>query len=215
MSDDSFRARWSSIGSRWRPEGTDLDVHAGRTTYTGDDDLAIGLRRKDPDAVEVLYERLGRQAFGLAYRILGDGPAAEDVVQEAFLTVWRQADRVDPARGKLSSFVMTVVHHKAIDNLRVRRGITARQVSLDPGILEKQGPDVSERVLQTMDRDAVRAAILGLPDDQRTAVQMAYFEGLTHVDISEKTGIPLGTVKSRLRLALVKMRATLRGENAG
>jgi DNA-directed RNA polymerase specialized sigma24 family protein len=118
------------------PEVTDLNTSAGRTTYTEEDELAAGLRRREPEAVEALYDRLSRQAFGLAYRILGDGPAAEDAVQEAFLTVWRQADRFDPARGKLSSFVMTVVHHKAIDSLRVRRGITTRQVSLDPGIFE-------------------------------------------------------------------------------
>ena len=90
--------------------------------------------------MEALYDRLSRQAFGLAYRILGDGPSAEDAVQEAFLTVWRQAERVDAARGKLSSFVLTVVHHKAIDALRARRGQMARQVSLDPALSKRPGP---------------------------------------------------------------------------
>ena len=161
--------------------------------------------------MEALYDRLSRQAFGLAYRILGDGGAAEDAVQEAFLTVWRQSERVDAAKGKLTSFVLTVVHHKAIDALRVRKGQMARQVSLDPVLIEKAGPDVAERALLSLDRDAVNQALTTLPDEQRQPILMAYFEGLTHVEISERTGVPLGTVKSRLRLGLEKMRAALTG----
>jgi RNA polymerase sigma-70 factor (ECF subfamily) len=161
--------------------------------------------------MEALYDRLSRQAFGLAYRILGDGGAAEDAVQEAFLTVWRQSEKVDAARGKLTSFVLTVVHHKAIDALRVRKGQMARQVSLDPVLIEKAGPDVTERALLSLDRDAVNQALTALPEEQRQPMIMAYFEGLTHVEISEKTGVPLGTVKSRLRLGLEKMRAALTG----
>jgi RNA polymerase sigma-70 factor, ECF subfamily len=161
--------------------------------------------------MEALYDRLSRQAFGLAYRILGDGGAAEDAVQEAFLTVWRQSERVDAAKGKLTSFVLTVVHHKAIDALRVRKGQMARQVSLDPVLIENAGPDVTERALLSLDRDAVNQALTTLPDEQRQPILMAYFEGLTHVEISERTGVPLGTVKSRLRLGLEKMRAALTG----
>jgi RNA polymerase sigma-70 factor (ECF subfamily) len=159
--------------------------------------------------MEALYDRLGRQAFGLAYRILGDGAAAEDAVQEAFLTVWRQSERVDSARGRLTSFVLTVVHHKAIDALRARKGKVARQVSLDPSLIEKAGPDVTERALLSLDRDAVNAALRELPAEQREPVMLAYFEGLTHVEICEKLDVPLGTVKSRMRLALNKLRAAL------
>jgi RNA polymerase sigma-70 factor (ECF subfamily) len=161
--------------------------------------------------MEVLYDRLARQAFGLAYRILGDGGAAEDAVQEAFLTVWRQSEKVDAARGKLTSFVLTVVHHKAIDALRVRKGQMSRQVSLDPVLVEKAGPDVTERALLALDRDAIRDAVSLLPEDQRRVVLMAYFEGKTHVEISDELGVPLGTVKSRMRLALDKMRTALAG----
>jgi RNA polymerase sigma-70 factor (ECF subfamily) len=159
--------------------------------------------------MEVLYDRLSGQAFGLAYRILGDGPSAEDVVQEAFLSVWRQAERVDPGRGKLTSFVLTVVHHKAIDAFRTRRGQMVRQVVIDPVDIEKEGPDVSEQVLRSLDRGAVKGALEGLPEEQRRPILMAYFEGLTHVEISEALGLPLGTVKSRLRLGLEKMRVGL------
>ncbi len=160
--------------------------------------------------MEVLYDRLSRQAFGLAYRILGDGPSAEDVVQEAFLALWRRAERIDPARGKLSSLVLTLVHHRAIDVLRANRGQQSRQMSVDLAEVEKIDADVSERVLQSLSRDNVRAALAGVPDDQRRAIEMAYFEGLTHVEIAEALELPLGTVKSRLRLGLEKMRAALK-----
>lgn len=159
--------------------------------------------------MEALYDSLSRQAFGLAYRILGDGPAAEDVVQEAFLSVWRQAERLDPRRGKLSSFVLTVVHHKAIDALRTRRGQTARQITVDPANIEKPAPDVSESVLRSLDREAVQGALATLPEEQRRPILMAYFEGLTHVEIAAALSIPLGTVKSRLRLGLEKMQSSL------
>jgi len=159
--------------------------------------------------MEVLYDRLSRQAFGLAYRILGDGPSAEDAVQEAFLSVWRQAERIDPGRGKLTSFVLTVVHHKAIDAVRARRGQMARQVVVDPMNIENEGADVSEHIMRSLDREAVKRALEGLPDEQRRPILMAYFEGLTHVEISEALGLPLGTVKSRLRLGLEKMRLYL------
>ena len=183
---------------------------SARNTYREDGDLAAGLRRREPLAMEVLYDRLSRQAFGLAYRILGDGPSAEDVVQEAFLALWRRAERIDPARGKLSSLVLTLVHHRAIDVLRANRGQQSRQMSVDLAEVEKIDADVSERVLQSLSRDNVRAALAGVPDDQRRAIEMAYFEGLTHIEIAEALELPLGTVKSRLRLGLEKMRAALK-----
>jgi RNA polymerase sigma-70 factor (ECF subfamily) len=156
--------------------------------------------------MEILYDRFSRQAFGLAYRMLGDGPSAEDVVQESFMTVWRQAEKVDAARGKLHSYLLTVVHHKAIDLIRSRKNSTARQVSLDPAELEKAGPDVTDRVGQLIDAETVRNALKELPDEQRKTIEMAYFQGLTHVEISGAAGLPLGTVKSRLRLGLDRMR---------
>ncbi len=161
--------------------------------------------------MELLYDRLGGQAFGLAYRILGDGPSAEDVVQEAFLSLWRQAERLDPARGKVGSFLMTVVHHKAIDLLRSRRGEMMRRDPnpLDPPAFAQEGSDVLESVAESLERDAVRSALQSLPEEQRRPIELAYFEGLTHVEIADKLAIPLGTVKSRLRLGLEKMRQAL------
>ena len=185
----------------------------GRTTGEEEEQLAEGIRRRDPRALEALYDRHRRPAFGLAYRILGDGSSAEDVVQEAFLTVWRQADRIDPARGKLSSFLMTVVHHKAIDVLRSERGRRGRQVPLDPDIME-HGSDMLAGVEGSLDREAVREALLSLPADQRKTIELAYFQGLTHVEIAGKLTVPLGTVKSRMRLGLEKMRSALSGRVA-
>ena len=158
--------------------------------------------------MEVLYDKLSRQAFGLAYRMLGDGAAAEDVVQEAFLSVWRGADRIDTARGKLQSLVLTVVHNKAIDMLRSRKsGI--KDLPLEPVFERAAEGDFTERVAAAVDGEVVREALGSLPDDQREAVELAYYGGLTHTEISERLGLPLGTVKGRLRLALDKMRTTL------
>ena len=155
----------------------DLTGEGSRTTGREDEILAEGIRRRDPSAMEALYDRHSRQAFGLAYRILGDGSSAEDVVQEAFLTVWRQADRIDSARGKLSSLLMTVVHHKAIDLLRSRRGQTARHLPFNPGIIE-HAADTLEKVEQSLDREAVRDVLSSLPPEQLEPIRLAYFEGL-------------------------------------
>ena len=159
--------------------------------------------------MEVLYDRFSRQAFGLAYRILGDGPSAEDVVQDAFLSVWRQAEKIDAARGKVQSYLLTLVHHRAIDVLRQRSGIQSRTVNLDPADVQKAGIDFTDRVLAAVDGEKVRGALGSLPEEQRLPVEMAYYKGLTHVEIAAKLGVPLGTVKSRLRLALDKMRLAL------
>ena len=125
------------------------------------------------------------------------------------MTVWRQSESIDPARGKLTSLLMTVVHHKAIDALRAQRGQSIRQASLDFDALEKEGPDPAERIIASLDRDAVREALAGLPSDQKRPIEMAYFEDLTHMEIAEALEQPLGTIKSRLRLGLDKMRTAL------
>lgn len=159
--------------------------------------------------MEALYDGLSRQAFGLAYRMLGDTHAAEDVVQEAFLSIWRAAERVDTTRGKLQSYVLTVVHRRAIDALRTRKGLA--QPTDDPPDIKDERADVAARVEMVLDAEAVRAALGGLPEEQKAVVEMAYYQGLTHVEIAEKTNLPLGTVKSRLRLALDKIRVALAG----
>lgn len=160
--------------------------------------------------MELLYDRLAGRAFGLAYRILRDSHSAEDVVQEAFLCLWRDAHRLSSDRGSVTSLLMTMVHHKAVDLLRARRGRAADPLPLDTdGLAQQSTADVIEAVTNSLGRDAVRQALGSLPDEQRRPMLMAYFEGLTHVEIAEALGIPLGTVKSRLRLGLEKMRTAL------
>ena len=190
---------------------SDLAVGAKRTTGREDEILAEGIRRRDPSAMEALYDRYSRQAFGLAYRILGDGPSAEDALQEAFLTVWRQADRIDSTRGRLSSYLMTVVHHKAVDLVRSRRGQAVRHLPLDPSVVGQEESDMVEGLAHASRREAVQRALSSLPPEQLEPIGLAYFEGLTHVEIAERLVLPLGTVKSRLRLGLEKMRSALGG----
>lgn len=175
--------------------------------------MAEGIRLRDPRAFELLYDRFARQAFGLAYRIVGDGPSAEDVVQEAFLTVWRQANRLNPTRGKLASFLMTVVHHRAVDHLRARNGRTPRNLPLEEAAFGQAETNPLETVVDLLNRDAVRQALQSLPVEQREAIELAYYQGLTQVEVAELLSVPLGTVKSRLRLGLEKMRSAL-GANA-
>ncbi len=160
--------------------------------------------------MEALYDLLSRRAFGLAYRMLGDSQSAEDVVQESFLSIWRAAERIDLSRGRLQSYVLTVVHRRAIDVLRSRKGAQSSALPEDLPLADERA-DVEGTVAKALDGDTVRGALDGLPDEQRQVVEMAYFQGLTHVEISEGLGLPLGTVKSRLRLALDKMRVSLSG----
>ncbi|MCH8813699.1 MAG: sigma-70 family RNA polymerase sigma factor [Chloroflexi bacterium] len=177
--------------------------------------VAEGIRAGDPRAIEFLYDRYSRRAFGLAYRILGDSARAEDAVQEAFLIVWRQASRIDPARGKPQSLLMTVVHHKAIDILRSERGQAPRNVLLDPDVVDDES-DTLRKVERTLDREtaqkAVRKAPSALTQSQRESIELAYFNGLTHVEIADRLAVPLGTVKSRLRLGPARMRSALATE---
>ena len=161
--------------------------------------------------MEALYDRLSRQAFGLAHRMLGDSQSAEDVVQDAFLSVWRAAERIDASRGKLQSYVLTVVHRRAIDVLRARKAPVTQLGAEDAPDIRDERTDVVETVTMVLDAQAVRNALGFLPEDQRRVVEMAYFRGLTHVEIAEGLALPLGTVKSRLRLALDKIRAALGG----
>jgi RNA polymerase sigma-70 factor (ECF subfamily) len=156
-----------------------------------------------------LYDRLGRQAFGLAFRILEDGQAAEDVVQEAFLTIWRRSATLDPAKGKVASLLMTIVHRRSIDALRARKGLSALPEGFEPPGTDERSADPAEIVDVSVRRSRVRNAMESLPQEQREVIELAYFKGMTHVEISESTNIPLGTVKSRMRLGLKRMKTSL------
>ena len=165
------------------------------------------VQRGDAQAFEAIYDRHGSAAFSLAYRIAGNRAAAEDIVQEAFLSVWRSAVRYSPERGNLRSWLLSVVHNRAIDSLR--RSITQTRHQVDAeGIEErKAAPELTDvEALRRDEARTVRTAMERLPADQLRVVELAYFGGFSHSQIAEVLGMPLGTVKGRMRLALDKMR---------
>ncbi|HET7035138.1 MAG TPA: sigma-70 family RNA polymerase sigma factor [Thermomicrobiaceae bacterium] len=173
-----------------------------------DVELLHAISRRDPDALVALYDRYGRLAFGLAYRILGDPATAEEVVQDAFMRVWQRADSFDAERGSLRAWLLSIVHHRAIDQVR-KRGIHPEDEALDPIAPRLGVSDVWGDVLATLEAEQVRRAVAELPGEQRQAIELAYFGGLTHSEIAQQTGIPLGTIKSRLRLGLRRLQQLL------
>lgn len=177
-----------------------------------DHDAAIlrNIVKRDPRGIEMLYDRYGGIAFALAYRLLGERGLAEDVVQEAFLSIWRQGATYDPRRGAVRSWLMTIVHHRTIDQLRTIRAKRSADTVIDDAMPLAAREDTWAEVSQGLEQERVRAAMAALPPEQRQVVDLAYFGGLTHAEIASQVGIPLGTVKGRMRLALEKLRDLLR-----
>ena len=174
-----------------------------------DEQVLEAVGRGDDDALGVLYDRFGRLAFRLAFRILRDRALAEDAVQEAFLAVWRSADAYKRERAKPSTWILTVVHRRAVDI--VRREQTRRGEPLEVAPEPVSGPADEDAVLRDR-RAAVQAALTELPDDQRQALELAYYGGLTQSELAERLGVPLGTVKSRMFAGLGRLRELLAAE---
>ena len=163
----------------------------------------------DLGALDQLYEQFGAMAFSIAYRITGDRSAAEDVVQDAFLGAWRNAARYAESRGSVRTWLLSIVHHRSIDAIRRRRPtveLPDSETTLPDSLTL---PDTWADVELRLDREAVLTAMSGISDVQREAIELAYFGGLTQTEIAERTNVPLGTVKGRLRLGLQGMRAVL------
>jgi RNA polymerase sigma-70 factor (ECF subfamily) len=175
-----------------------------------DEDVMQLVRRGDAHAFEVIYERHSAAAFSLAYRMMGSRAGAEDVTQEAFLSMWRSGARYDRARGSVRTWVLGIVHHRAIDALR-RATVHDRRRAGDEGIEERF--EARERTdaeaARREEAGAVRGALATLPPDQVQVLELAYFGGFTHTEIADLLGAPVGTVKGRMRLGLKKMRAQL------
>ena len=146
---------------------------------------------------------VGRRAFALAYWVLGDGTVAEDAVQEGVISFWRQAGRIDPARGNVESLLMTIVYRRAIDVVRAQRGQAARELRLEIDAVDVAPEELADEVYDAVTLEAARGALETLPPDQRRAIGMAYFDGMTQAEVAQALGVPVGTVKSRLRLGLV------------
>ena len=168
------------------------------------------LRGGDEEALAELYAALGRRAFGLAYRVLGDEGAAEEAVQEAFLALWRQAPRLDPERGRIDSLLLTIVHRRAIDVLRAGRRAVPSEPLVDEYV-DEEAPTAFDEVFQALAIEEVAGALGALRAEQREAIELAYFEGLTAREIAERSGAPRGTATSRLRLGLERLRELLVG----
>lgn len=175
-----------------------------------DEDLMQLVGKRDARAFEVVFDRHADVAFSLAYRMCARRATAEDVVQEAFLSLWRSGARYDPARGSVRSWVLGVVHNRAIDALR--RGVVrdGRNVVDDRITEQLQAPDCTEAEAARRDlARQVRGALERLPLEQQRVIELAYFGGFTHSQIADMLELPVGTVKGRMRLGLTKMRVAL------
>jgi len=170
--------------------------------------LLMRVREKDERAIEALYARYSGPLYSLAYRVTGADRYAQDVVQEVFVALWRDAGRYDESRGALSSWLFGLARHKAIDLVRKEANVRRHTADVDLELREADD-DVDQEAWLRLRRDTVRAAITKLPEAQRTAVELAFFGGLTHVEVAEQLGIPLGTAKTRIRTALLKLRDIL------
>jgi RNA polymerase sigma-70 factor (ECF subfamily) len=174
-----------------------------------DEDLMPLMARKDAAAFEVYYDRHGGAAYSLAHRIVGDPQAAEDVTQEAFLSIWRSGARYDPMRGSVRAWTLGIVRNRAIDALR-REGGRAPKLDLDDeaALERKAAPERTDaEALRRETARQVRGALGALPTEQSQVIELAYFGGFTHSEIAKMLGMPLGTVKGRMRLGLEKIRA--------
>jgi RNA polymerase sigma-70 factor, ECF subfamily len=180
------------------------DIHG-----LADEEVMHLVQQGNPRAFELLYDRHGRAAFSLAYRMTGDRLVAEDVAQEAFLSIWRSRLRYQPERGSVRTWVLGIVHHRGIDALR-RNVHDRRRVDVE-GIEERQeAPELTE--VEAARRDEarnVRSALESLPEDQGRVIELAYFGGFSHREIAEMLETPIGTVKGRMRLGLEKLRRAL------
>ncbi|HZO79509.1 MAG TPA: sigma-70 family RNA polymerase sigma factor [Solirubrobacteraceae bacterium] len=180
-----------------------------------DEDLMERVRDGDADAFAVIFDRHAGAAFSLAYRMCGSAARAEDVVQEAFFSLWRTGVRYDRVRGSVRSWVLSAVHNRAIDELR--RGAASSSRDVVDERLTASLPAAQETAAETERRDdarRVRSALQELPKDQRQVIELAYFGGFTHRQIADMLDLPAGTVKGRMRLGLTKLRLLL-GDLAG
>ena len=181
----------------------------------GDEELMQLVPRGDAPAFETVYDRHCSVAFSLAYRICGTRPAAEDVIQEAFLSIWRSGARYDRNRGSVRTWILGIVHNRAIDYLR-RATVHDRRRADDEGIAERleSGERTDLEVVRREEAQSVRLVLDELPAEQRRVIELAYFGGYTHREIAEMLQAPIGTIKGRMRLGLDKLRSGLEAQGA-
>jgi RNA polymerase sigma-70 factor, ECF subfamily len=185
--------------------------HGGQDGVIGSDDRMLDLlARAEPEGIEMLYDRYSALAYTLAFRVLNDAGAAEDVVQEAFLSVWRRASTYRSDRGSLRTWVCSIVHHRALDRLRGRAGRARQDLALEHAPVEVTSvSDTWDQVVEVLEREQLKTALGELSIEQRETIELAYYGGYSQTEISDLMQVPLGTVKGRTRLALRKLRGLL------
>jgi RNA polymerase sigma factor (sigma-70 family) len=174
--------------------------------HLSDEALVALVARSDESALAELYDRVGGTAYGLAYRVLRDEALAEDAVQEAFLGLWRGAGSFLPERAKASTWILTLVHRRAVDLVRREQRRRAEPIE---GAPEPAVGSAEEAAWLRLDRERVQAALAQLPDQQREAIELAYYGGYTQSELAERLGQPLGTIKSRMFSGLTRLRELL------
>lgn len=175
-----------------------------------DAQLVALVAERDGGALEALYDRYGKPAYSLARRILVDDLLAQDVVQEVFLSLWRDAGRFDPGRGSVATYLLALTHHRAVDVVRREENLRRRRTG-DEGLATEADPKADvEGAVELSDRQQrVRVALQGLPDAQRQALALAYFGGYTQREVAALVGVPLGTVKTRMAAGMRKLKDAL------
>jgi RNA polymerase sigma-70 factor (ECF subfamily) len=177
-----------------------------------DESLIQAIARGTSRALELLYDRYNRLLYSFAYRIVNDHQVAEDILQDAFVSVWKNASTYAVGQGPVRSWLVSIVHHRAIDYIRSakRRGAQTN-TTLDVIVLDENlaQPDVWDEVWQSVQRKEIRAALMQIPAEQRMVIELAYFQGWTQSEIAQGCQIPLGTVKARIRLGLMRMKKIL------
>jgi len=188
-----------------------MPIARERAERLADEDLMPLVAERDPEAFEIFYDRHGGAAYSLAYRIVGERSRAEDVTQEAFLSIWRSGARFDRTRGSVRAWTLGIVRNRAIDALRRESGKAPKLTFDDEGVLEQRpsGELTDEEAMRRQEAQEVRGALRALPTEQSKVIQLAYFGGFSHSEIAEMLGMPLGTVKGRMRLGLEKIRTQL------
>ncbi len=175
----------------------------GPLSRESEQELMRQLVAGDEHAIRTLYARFGRSVYTLGVRLLGNNESAEELTQDVFLTAWRKGSRFDAARGRLSTWLMAIAHNMAVDRLRHDRGVARPSLVFMEELPEPTPQDEEDRLIE---RDQARRAMAGLSPTERRLLSQAYFYGWTAREIAEADGIPLGTVKTRLRTALIKLR---------
>ena len=189
-------------------------ARGGQYLLYADEDLISLAATSDAEAFAALYDRHARAAYSLAYRMMGEKQAAEDIAQDAFLKVWRSAESYRAERGSVRTWILSIVHNRAIDQLRSMASRRRMQDKVEASVPRSQPSEAFSEIWRNSQREQVREALGALPPEQLKILELAYFSGYTHVEIAELLGLPLGTIKGRMRLGLKKMRERFDSEGA-